>query len=507
MTKMPQRIPTTGAAREALRAKGQFWTPEWIAEAMLAYVLQDKAEEVFDPAVGAGAFVLAAKQIAKEMGKKVRLSGNEIDREALAQAKQLGLTADDLAQVEIRDFLLHPPAKRFKAIVANPPYIRHHRLSGETKTALKVISNRLLGKAIDGRAGLHIYFLLQALELLDKGGRLAFIMPADTCEGIFAPTLWDWITRNYRLDAVIAFSPGASPFPAVDTNPVIFMLRNLPPETDFFWVQCQQRPPLSLKHLVETGFSSSSQTAISILKRQLKEALDTGLSRPPSLAKSRFILGNFANVMRGIATGANEFFFLTVAQAKALHLSAEFLIPAIGRTRDVEGDEITLETLARLDQAGRPTQLFAPDGRPLNAFPPAVQEYLKHGKSLKLDARPLIATRRPWYKMETRNAPPILFAYLGRRHIRFIRNTANVLPLTGFLCVYPHRADQVFLEKFWQVLQHPETLANLALVGKSYGDGAIKVEPRALEKLPLPEALLSRLNLQPVVKAAQLSLY
>jgi hypothetical protein len=33
----------------------------------------------------------------------------------------------------------------------------------------------------------------------------------------------------------------------------------------------------------------------------------------------------------------------------------------------------------------------------------------------------------------------------------------------------------------WQLLQHPETVKNLVRVGKSYGSGAIKVEPRALE--------------------------
>ena len=36
-----------------------------------------------------------------------------------------------------------------------------------------------------------------------------------------------------------------------------------------------------------------------------------------------------------------------------------------------------------------------------------------------------------------------------------------------------------------------EAIANLSLVGKSYGASAIKVEPRALEKLPLSAAALS----------------
>jgi hypothetical protein len=99
--------------------------------------------------------------------------------------------------------------------------------------------------------------------------------------------------------------------------------------------------------------------------------------------------------------------------------------------------------------------------------------------------------------METRKAPPFLFAYLGRRNDRFIRNLAGVMPLTSFLCVYPHREDADSIARLWQALKHPDTIRNLALVGKSYGAGAIKVEPRALERLPIPEHVLSELSVVP----------
>ena len=202
-------------------------------------------------------------------------------------------------------------------------------------------------------------------------------------------------------------------------------------------------------------------------------------------------LGDAARVMRGIATGFNEFFFLTREKAANLGIPDEFLLPAISRTRDVPGNELTIETIEDLDTMGRPTLLFSPDGLPTNEFPPAVQEYLNHGEDLGVHKRSLISTRRPWYKMETRTPPPILFAYLGRRNARFIRNRAGVVPLTGFLCVYPHFNDTESVERLWQVLQHPLTIANLPLVGKSYGGGAIKVEPRFLEKLPISEEVTS----------------
>lgn len=502
-----QDLPSSGPAREALREKGQFWTPGWVAEAMVGYVIGGGADVVFDPAVGAGAFFLAAKKISSETGKKLTLWGTEIDPHALQQARDAGLKESDLRGVQISDFVLHPPKGPFKAIVANPPYIRHHRLSLQLKEELKRFGASLIGTALDGRAGIHVYFLLRALQLLETDGRLAFIMPADTAEGVFSSTLWNWITKNYRLDSVISFTPEASPFPRVDTNALIFMIRHTKPENYFLWARCAQPQTEQLKTWTLSEFKETPGNALSIYKRRLSEGLATGLSRKPVKRKSLSLtLGDFAKVLRGIATGANEFFFLTKNQAAELEIPDEFLIPAIGRTRDVIGDEITGTTIKTLEAAGRPTLLLSLSGRPLERFPHAVREYLKKGEAMGLPKRSLIATRQPWYKMEARPVPPILFAYLGRRNARFIRNLAGVVPLTGFLCVYPHQKDPSFVDKLWKILRHPKTIANLSLVGKSYGAGAIKVEPRALESLPLPTSVVSEVGLQPLAKVVQLEL-
>ena len=405
-----QKIPNSGPEREALREKGQFWTPDWVAEAMVGYVTQNDPCHIFDPAVGAGAFFHAAKNISAETHSEIQFLGTELDPRALEKALYNGLSTEDLAHVELADFILNPPEGPFKAIIANPPYIRHHRLSTAIKEELKRISAGTIGVTLDGRAGLHVYFLIRALRLLDKQGRLAFIMPADTCEGVFASTLWNWIARNYRLDAVITFSPDASPFPKVDTNPVIFMISNEPPREEFFWARCLQPQTRALKSWVDSGFNRMGATELDIYKRSLVEGLSTGLSRPPTRFDAESAtLGDFASVLRGIATGANDFFFLTASRAAELRIPDDLLIPAIGRTRDAPDDHITHETIEGLDTKGRPTLLFSPDGRSKRDFTSAVREYLDYGEERGVHEKSLISTRRPWYKMETRTPPPILF--------------------------------------------------------------------------------------------------
>ncbi|MBI2309377.1 N-6 DNA methylase [Candidatus Collierbacteria bacterium] len=487
-----QKLPKQWSEREKLRNKGQFWTPNWVAEAMVAYV-SEIADVVFDPGVGKGAFYVALKKIAPNK----KFWGTDIDPEIISVARQEGIF-DDNAELEVRDFILNPPKKLFRAIVANPPYIRHHRLSQEQKNHFRKISLLNLGDTLDGRAGLHIYFLIQALSLLDRGGRLAFIMPADTCEGVFSKKLWNWIASKFCIDGVITFDPKATPFPGVDTNAVIFLLENKPPKDKLKWVKCLIPQSKGLFNFVKNNLTGENYEDLDIYDRGLSEALSSGLSRVPREDHDfKYTLSDFARVMRGIATGANEFFFLTGDQARELKIPDHFFLPAIGRTRDADEAVITQETLKKLREKGRPTLLFFPNGVRWEDMPESVRKYIKKGEKLGLSKRALISTRQPWYKMEVREVPCFLFAYLGRRNARFIKNEANVVPLTGFLCIYPISTEKDDIEKLWTILQLPETISNLQLVGKSYGSGAVKVEPRSLERLPINTEIIEEVGLEP----------
>lgn len=489
---MMSKIDTQRIAH--LREYGQFWTPAPIAEAMVAYLLSSAPNLIFDPAVGMGAFYSALKALDKT--RKTRFYGLDIDPEVIREAKSKKIF-DERCSIELRDFVKNTPQQTFSAIIANPPYIRHHRISASTKKLLQEMVHKFTHTRIDGRAGIHVYFLIRALTLLSKGGRLVFIMPADTCEGVFSGKLWDWIASKYCLERVVTFDSSASPFPGIDTNPVIFCISNNSPQSKFDWVRVNKISHEFSRYMSGPGGEMQSSD-INVVRRDMREALLNGLSRFPSkLVHSRYKLRDFADIQRGIATGSNEFFFLTKSQIEKLSLPHKYFKVAIGRTRDVVGAIISKGDAKKLDNNGRPTYLLALENEQKSDLPPALREYIEHGEKLGLHKRALISTRRPWYKMEKRTPPPFLFAYLGRRNARFIKNEASVIPLTGFLCVYPKKDTAEYLEALWRVLSDFRTVKNLELVGKSYGSGAIKVEPRALANLPIPDDVVSNVGIVP----------
>jgi adenine-specific DNA-methyltransferase len=228
------------------------------------------------------------------------------------------------------------------------------------------------------------------------------------------------------------------------------------------------------------------------------------LSRPPRAQNNFGIsLSHFARVVRGIATGHNDFFFLTREQLRLHKLPESFFRRAIGRTRDCPNDRLAPEDLDRLEATDRATWLLNLADESGEKLPTQLQAYLKSGEQAGLPKKSLIKTRRPWYKMEKRTPPPILFAYLGRRDCRFVLNQANVVPLTGFLCVYPWDTTQAGVKKLWRALNHPDTLANLSFVSKSYGGGALKTEPRQLDQLEIPQSVLDEVGLNSLKPISQ----
>lgn len=216
-----QKLPASGDARELLRVKGQFWTPPWLATVMARWVVQDGPQVLFDPAVGPGTFFAAAR----DLGFAGAFHGHELHANAFADSWKLGLTPDDFRQVRMTDFISAPLQPQYPAIISNPPYIRHHRLGEARKLELKQLALNHLGFSLDGRVGLHVFFLLKCLAQLAPSGRLAFLLPADVCEGISSSAFWNRICRQFRLVAAMTFSDPAAPFPAVDTNAMVFFFQ------------------------------------------------------------------------------------------------------------------------------------------------------------------------------------------------------------------------------------------------------------------------------------------
>src|SRR5439155_14004546 len=102
------------------KSMGQVATPQTVAELMARWVMSAKPATVLDPAAGLGSLL----QECHRLGRHVEFVGVERDEETLRQAESAAPRGTKLIRA---DYLLSDGGQ-FDGIIANPPYVKAHRL-------------------------------------------------------------------------------------------------------------------------------------------------------------------------------------------------------------------------------------------------------------------------------------------------------------------------------------------------------------------------------------------
>jgi len=155
--------------------KGFVPTPPSIVDHMVAKLFEkippEQEDNILDPGCGRGAFIDGIIRWCDKKSRKIpHITGIDSDPKhvAIAREKYLKFPSIDIRH---EDFLLRSPGK-FKFILGNPPYVP---ITGLTKQEKNVY--RTLFQSATGRFDLYFLFFEQALNCLEKDGRLVFITP------------------------------------------------------------------------------------------------------------------------------------------------------------------------------------------------------------------------------------------------------------------------------------------------------------------------------------------
>lgn len=521
--------------QEDRRALGQFWTPVPIAELMAHWAIQRPEDRVLDPAFGSGIFLLTALHRLVALGQSPSLASRQVTGiEISPLAYRMGVAnlllhfPDAQPMLQLGDFLVprreavtvvreatiayeagmyqpmlpglelapHPlkAASGFDAIICNPPYTRHHRLPEAYKATWSAQMEREFGLRLSRLSGLFAYFFVHAARMLKPTGRMAFITPTVVFEAGYSRQVKAFIRRQLRLRAIITFDESLSVFEGVDTAACITLLEG--PGTasvqQVRHVYVKEWPgvmPLLAALQVENETAHEWGTVRLITWEELRpHSKWTVITQDNSrFDDNRFVpLGQIARVMRGIATGANDFFVLSDAEVAKWNLSPTYLRPVLTKTREAPGYAFEESDFDRLGREGKKRWLLYLTG-PISEGTPEAR-YIHYGETLGLHTRSLVQTRRRWYEMEQREPAPIYFTYLSRRKSRFIHNRAGVLALNVFLCIYPDQhiaGDETALKALLAVLNSLVSKDALRQVGRTYGGDTIKLEPREMDRLPV----------------------
>lgn len=445
---------------------------------MVRWACAHHPRRILDPALGQGVFVDAIEALVKERHGSVRpsIDAFEIDPRLL---EEFGSRQRELQpHCRCADFLTAGSSDTYDAIVANPPYVRHHDMDRDDRAFRRF--DRLAGRRLSRMTNLYGLFLIKIWSQLAPGGRAAVITPAEWLNADFGRAIKSFLLEQNAIDAIVQFDPAALVFDDTLTTAAITLLRR----------DRSDDAKLTLARVDDLHALGDSVIARG---RQLdRRDLDPCRKWSPFFDCSRSIepitgptLGDVARCVRGIATGANRYFALRESDRRQWGLDHRDLTPCITKAAHVRSEVFTESDLQRLVQTDQRVYLLNP--RP--QLSDAVNRYLIEGRRLGVHQRYLPSHRPVWYRPERREPAPIWVSVFARDKFKFVRNRAVALNLTAFHAIYPREPDAQRTEALFEFLISPEAQQALREHRRIYADGLLKLEPRDVLAMPIPAEL------------------
>ncbi|MEZ4876859.1 MAG: Eco57I restriction-modification methylase domain-containing protein [Flavobacterium sp.] len=455
----------------------QFFTPIPIANTMSNWILGNKkTKTVLEPAFGLGVFSRAILSQKKE----INIKGFEVDETILAKAKQYFEDTENI-NLLLQDYMYNDWKNKYDGIICNPPYFKFHDY--DNKNILKEIETNLKCK-LNGFTNLYTLFLLKSIHQLSKNGRCAYIIPSEFLNSDYGKLVKTYLIKSKTLRHIIVIDFEESVFDDALTTASIILCANdnLTDKVQFSNIQSLQ----DLSKIDEIinkypNFIETEQTYnFSDLNPEIK--WKAYYQKQNSIKFKNLVpFSTYAKVVRGIATGSNEYFTFNLSKVKEYSIDDQNLLPCICSAKDAKKPFFTTQDFEELKKNDKSVFLFNAQ----NLTDKNIRLYIQKGENEEVNKRFLTASRTPWYSLENRKPAPIWVSVFNRSGLRFIRNEANISNLTSYHCIYPKQTSlfsEIDIDLLFAYLLTDTAKQIFEDNSRQYGNGLQKFEPNDLNK-------------------------
>ena len=461
---------------------GQFFTPPPVAHLMASWIIRDNPKTILDPAFGLGVFFEAVKNIA--LDKKFKFVGYEIDEKILNYINFKNNTNN--LEIINEDFL-ESPIRYYDAIICNPPYMRFQKFL-KRHNILPIIEKQI-GKKFLGYSNIASIFLVKALHQLKPNGRLAFIMPFEFFNTGYGKEIKRSLLEKHLLKQIVILSNEKDIFPEATTTVSILLCRydkkNEPIKLTFISDKTEMKNINSIGDYFQATIHPNDLP----VEKKWTPIINAYLFKEEKTPDGFCLLSYYGKVMRGIATGANEFFALNKSRADELGIVDENLTKCITKSQQIKKLVFTEEDFNELVKLDKP--VFCLNVKNLNDE--ATLSYINYGERKGYNNRYLTKNRSPWFKVEHRRRAPILFGVFNRGRLKVVRNYSSAINFTCYHSFYPNIFGMNILNKLFVYLISDIGQKIIQLNKRIYGDKLDKFEPRDLNDAKCPN--FEQLNL------------
>ena len=453
----------------------QFFTPPAIAELMCEWLLGNKTlENVLEPAFGLGIF----SRILLSERDNLKIKGFDIDNLILSAAKK-EFSGNENIKLQLNDYIYNDWDNKYDGIICNPPYFKFHDY--DNHNYLNEIEHHLDCK-LKGFTNLYTLFLLKSIHQLHKNGRCAYIVPSEFMNSDYGVLIKRHLLKTKTLRHVIIFDSSETVFDNALTTACLILCANDHYSEQVSFTTINTVSELNAIHTLITEYPNRCNFTKTYNYEDLDASAKWKIYYQDTHSRHFNDLvpfSNYAKVMRGIATGANDYFTFNRSKSKHYNINERYLLPCICKCADVKTPIFTSHDFESLKTENKKVFLL----NAINSQNTYVVNYLKKGVEEGIDKKYLTASRNPWFALEKRPPAPIWVSVFNRNGLRFVRNIANIANLTTFHCVYPNTSNlfsSISTDLLFAYLLTDTAKSIFDNNSREYGNGLNKFEPNDL---------------------------
>jgi len=478
-------VRAAGDTPAVRKARGAFFTPSGITRYIAGWALRSATDTVLEPSSGDAGFLVEAVARLKSLGADLPVvEGVEIHAHSAEVGRERVRAAGGDPRIEISDFFLVDPARRFDAVIGNPPFVRYQDWAGEARARSRKAA-LAAGVPLSGLASSWAAFTVQSTHFLRRGGRLGLVLPAELLSVNYAAPVRKFLFDRFSSVELVLFEKQVFEEAEADTLLVLASGFDEGP-TDHAIL----RQVFDADHLTTDGPSvrwapedPAAKWISSVASSDARDIL-ARLTKNDCLST----LAEWGDTTLGMVTGSNRFFALSPDRIAELGLSPSDVIPlSPPGSSHLRGLSLSTSGMTRLGKGGSATRLFRPAGQPSDA----ATAYIAAGEIAGVSDAYKCRVRSPWWRVPLQRPADLLLTYMNADAARVVTNQANVHHLNSVHGVYfKHDVRELGRDLLPIASLNSATMLSAELVGRSYGGGILKLEPREADLWLMPSRSL-----------------
>lgn len=478
----PAPVPSETALLR--KARGAFFTPDSIARFVARWAVRDASDSVLEPSAGEAAFLVEAvhrlRELAPTPSVLPRVEGVEIHAASAESGATRVAAAGGLAQIKVSDFFQVQPRPEYSVVIGNPPFIRYQDFTGESRARSRQAALRA-GVNLTALASSWAAFTVHSALFLRRGGRMGLVLPAELLSVNYAGAVRQFLFRQFRSVELVLFS--GQVFPEAQADVVLLLADGYQegPTDHAIVYQAEDAAALAtIRQPVKwTPTDPGAKWTGLLLASDATEPL-----RAVTAEEHFSALESWGDTTLGAVTGNNNYFALSPARVAALGLPRrELLRLSPPGSSHLRGLELSAAAINSLGRQGRATWLFRPTG----TLSKAAADYVEVGRRAGVNDAYKCRVRKVWYCVPVVPPADLMLTCMNADVPRLTTNNAAAHHLNSVHGVYLREEVRALGRDLLPLASlNSITLLDAEMVGRSYGGGVLKIEPREADVWAMP---------------------